>query len=359
MTIVVGTFPGRNPGHPRLFRVSLGNASNLGVDDLARDLDRDGLLGFGDVGEFGFHQREMRKGGLEPPYPFGYQILSLARLPVPPLSRIGQRSMKLPMLCCDRDRSLKNPVEHRRAYAVCLLARGWARSIRGRTVLRSFRYVGDDQLIDGAACGRAGVDRPPGGDTSNRELGIHGGGVAVLLDDRRGARIRHHHQRSTSTGRHDGLLQASLIEHRETLRRVAGEIGGSAQRLIRGIAIHEVSAAGFIDRFEEGSVLERDVSALKASATALRWAGSQMRGSDVPSSRHVETTLTVEAKQPVESGPVQEDQHCREFGCVCVRYAAIASKLGSRRVEAPVAHVVVTGVAAAAMLPLQRFKARP
>src|SRR5438105_14735259 len=31
--------------------------------------------------------REMRKEGLEPPYPFGYQILSLARLPVPPLSR--------------------------------------------------------------------------------------------------------------------------------------------------------------------------------------------------------------------------------------------------------------------------------
>jgi hypothetical protein len=32
----------------------------------------------------------MRKEGLEPPYPFGYQILSLARLPVPPLSRLIQ-----------------------------------------------------------------------------------------------------------------------------------------------------------------------------------------------------------------------------------------------------------------------------
>src|SRR5262245_31991736 len=32
----------------------------------------------------------MRKEGLEPPYPFGYQILSLARLPVPPLSRSKQ-----------------------------------------------------------------------------------------------------------------------------------------------------------------------------------------------------------------------------------------------------------------------------
>ena len=34
----------------------------------------------------------VRKEGLEPPYPFGYQILSLARLPVPPLSRKVQPS---------------------------------------------------------------------------------------------------------------------------------------------------------------------------------------------------------------------------------------------------------------------------
>ena len=34
----------------------------------------------------------MRKEGLEPPYPFRYQILSLARLPVPPLSRPSQRN---------------------------------------------------------------------------------------------------------------------------------------------------------------------------------------------------------------------------------------------------------------------------
>ena len=36
---------------------------------------------------------EMRKEGLEPPYPFGYQILSLARLPVPPLSRSKQPTL--------------------------------------------------------------------------------------------------------------------------------------------------------------------------------------------------------------------------------------------------------------------------
>ena len=37
----------------------------------------------------------MRKEGLEPPYPFGYQILSLARLPVPPLSRPAQTTTHL------------------------------------------------------------------------------------------------------------------------------------------------------------------------------------------------------------------------------------------------------------------------
>ena len=34
----------------------------------------------------------MRKEGLEPTHPLGYQILSLARLPVPPLSRPLQRT---------------------------------------------------------------------------------------------------------------------------------------------------------------------------------------------------------------------------------------------------------------------------
>src|SRR5688572_17612719 len=35
----------------------------------------------------------VRKEGLEPPYPCGYQILSLARLPVPPLSRRCQTNI--------------------------------------------------------------------------------------------------------------------------------------------------------------------------------------------------------------------------------------------------------------------------
>lgn len=36
--------------------------------------------------DLGFYQ--VREGGLEPPLPFGNQILSLARLPIPPHSRV-------------------------------------------------------------------------------------------------------------------------------------------------------------------------------------------------------------------------------------------------------------------------------
>ena len=40
--------------------------------------------------------REMvRKGGLEPPRPFGHQILNLARLPIPPLSHEMDRPGRL------------------------------------------------------------------------------------------------------------------------------------------------------------------------------------------------------------------------------------------------------------------------
>jgi hypothetical protein len=43
----------------------------------------------------------VRKGGLEPPQPCGYRILSPARLPVPPLSRRGARLFSLDELLPD------------------------------------------------------------------------------------------------------------------------------------------------------------------------------------------------------------------------------------------------------------------
>ena len=52
----------RNParakaGQPRLLRVSLDDAVDLGINNVARDLDSDRLLGCADVLEFSFHLR--------------------------------------------------------------------------------------------------------------------------------------------------------------------------------------------------------------------------------------------------------------------------------------------------------------
>ncbi len=82
-------------GNARLPAVAAGYAIDLRVDDVARNFDGNALLGFTEIGEFGFHYRiipfgsaseGVRKGGVEPPRPFGHRILSPARLPVPPLS---------------------------------------------------------------------------------------------------------------------------------------------------------------------------------------------------------------------------------------------------------------------------------
>ena len=47
---------GPEAGNARLLGVALGDAIDLGVDDVARDLDREGLLRVADVSEFGFHR---------------------------------------------------------------------------------------------------------------------------------------------------------------------------------------------------------------------------------------------------------------------------------------------------------------
>src|SRR5580765_7111205 len=69
----------------------------------------------------------MRKEGLEPTHPFGYQILSLARLPVPPLSRPMQRTLD--------SASAKGPAPWDFPWFQAVFRRraGRAGSIRGRT----------------------------------------------------------------------------------------------------------------------------------------------------------------------------------------------------------------------------------
>src|ERR1043166_7946521 len=58
---------GPEPGQPRLPRVALCDSINLGVDGVARDLDRQGLLSVGDVLEFCFHEGfRLRASGSRP-----------------------------------------------------------------------------------------------------------------------------------------------------------------------------------------------------------------------------------------------------------------------------------------------------
>jgi hypothetical protein len=109
------------PGHAGRARVVARHAGDLGLDRVGGDLEHDLLLGRADVDDLCLHERcrvagggatrvarsacrqdetittcyyetapawrLVRKGGLEPPRPFGHRILSPARLPVPPLSR--------------------------------------------------------------------------------------------------------------------------------------------------------------------------------------------------------------------------------------------------------------------------------
>jgi len=76
----------------------------------------------------------VRKEGLEPPYPFGYQILSLARLPVPPLSR--PISVSRATVRRGDGTMVRGSGPGSWCHAVFRRALGRIRSIRGRTLAR-------------------------------------------------------------------------------------------------------------------------------------------------------------------------------------------------------------------------------
>ena len=91
----------------------------------------------------------VRKGGVEPPKPFGYRILSPARLPVPPLSH------GWPRLARDHWRVCGDHLEPRVTAARCAIVRwsvdaGWSRI-----------DVGNQILLDRAPAGGVAVDCPP------------------------------------------------------------------------------------------------------------------------------------------------------------------------------------------------------
>jgi hypothetical protein len=82
----------------------------------------------------------VRKEGLEPPYPFGYQILSLARLPVPPLSLRSSVSRRVPLSAVARTpfyrvvRKRRTSVQPASGYPARRVSRGF-RLMRAESIL--------------------------------------------------------------------------------------------------------------------------------------------------------------------------------------------------------------------------------
>src|ERR1051325_10495 len=85
-----GRVSGTKAGNFRGLAVFLTDAI-VGTTDLGRfNLDSDLLASWGDVNKFGFHfvgSSLWCERGDSNPHTFRYQILSLARLPIPPLSQ--------------------------------------------------------------------------------------------------------------------------------------------------------------------------------------------------------------------------------------------------------------------------------
>src|SRR6185295_6609193 len=95
MSVGISTF--------RLFWVSLTSVNSAFMDAIHRAYRR---LVLAHRSSRGCTSEGVRKGGVEPPKPFGYRILSPARLPVPPLSRGRGASGR--MLADIRDQVLRD-----------------------------------------------------------------------------------------------------------------------------------------------------------------------------------------------------------------------------------------------------------
>src|SRR5262249_13193445 len=120
----------------------------------------------------------VRKGGVEPPKPFGYRILSPARLPVPPLSLTAPQ----------------------------------------RT-LTSCRNVGDQKLVDRPALGGVAVDGAARRDAQRAQTGGASRAVALVeLGYRVGGGVADEDPASAARQRHDQLLQPFLIRRAEPRR---------------------------------------------------------------------------------------------------------------------------------------------
>ena len=210
----------------------------------------------------------MRKEGLEPPYPFGYQILSLARLPVPPLSRNVSlarprlsglpRRLWLPGCAADMPGSRRR-VRYARSPLRSRLRPQHARTDTGETA----RYVRDDELVDRSAAASAGVDRPPRRHTrriaqAGPARGRPTGTAPGLPPHSSSTRPRTLHARTRQRPPVAVGCWSNIVK---PLGRVAGEARGTAQAAVRRIAIDEIAGASLIDGLVKRPKLDDDAAA--------------------------------------------------------------------------------------------------
>ena len=90
----------------------------------------------------------VRKEGLEPTHPFGYQILSLARLPVPPLSRV-----------CATQRTPETGLRERGPRARSIAGRRTTGAGRNRTLVTITSLMGPRDVDRELMALRAGTNR--------------------------------------------------------------------------------------------------------------------------------------------------------------------------------------------------------
>ena len=152
--------------------------------------------------------------------------------------------------------------------------------------------------------------------------------------------------------RDDDALQALLVVARESVRRVRRELRCRAQRRVRRITVHEIGVSRAGERLLERAARDRHAWLPQRGGHAAQVSGIADGRIRVAARRHVEGAPPVHAKQAVEAGPVQVDQHGRE------RRRVDAGSGGTSGVEAGVAHLVIEPVPARRMLHSQRRECR-
>src|SRR5262245_53209407 len=135
----------------------------------------------------------VRKGGVEPPKPFGYRILSPARLPVPPLSRATPARD-----AAGRVRQLLRVARHRDG--------------RGNPPSLLMRNVADEIFLDCPPARGHAVHGPSSRHPMGPQTDLFGVSIAIIeRRDGVSSRIAQEHLASTGRQLDDDFLQAHLV----------------------------------------------------------------------------------------------------------------------------------------------------